>query len=127
MAPINRLFMMGYGAVAGGSGATSGSRDAARAKSKIQQVERNAKMLEENLAKTMLICEALWELLSEKTGLTINDLHEKLYDIDMRDGTLDGKNQRSAVACGDCGRMVGPRHSACLYCGHVIDDSVFRL
>ncbi len=127
MAGMNRLFMMGYGGGSGGSGAISASHDAARAKSKIQQVERNAKMLEENLAKTMLICEALWELLSEKTGLTVNDLHEKLYDIDMRDGTLDGKNQRSAVACGNCSRMVGPRHSACLYCGHVVDESVFRL
>lgn len=101
-------------------GQSSGSAKADRA-------ERTVKLLEENLSKTLLICEALWELLSQKSGLTVKDLHDKLYEIDMRDGTLDGKNQRKAVDCVNCGRKVGPRHSVCFYCGHVIDDSVFRL
>jgi hypothetical protein len=73
-----------------------------------------------------LICEALWELLSQKSGLTVKDLHDKLYEIDLRDGSLDGKNQRKAIDCPNCARKVGPRHSICFYCGHVIDDSVFR-
>ena len=75
----------------------------------------------------MLICESLWELLAEKTNLTLDDLHQKLYEVDMRDGVLDGKNQRQATECPNCRHMVSSRHPACLYCGQVIDDSVFNI
>ena len=124
---MNRLFGM-----AGGLGMpremepTMTRRDITAA-TRADNAERKVKMLEESLGKAMLISEALWELLSERTGLKIEDLHKKMYEIDMRDGTLDGKNQRKAVECSGCGRMVGPRHSVCLYCGQVIDESVFRI
>lgn len=103
------------------------ARQVARASSQAEHAERSVKVLENDLAKTLLICEALWELLSQRTGLTIKDLHSKLYEIDMRDGELDGKNQRKAVECPGCGRKVSSHHAACLYCGHVVDDSVFRM
>lgn len=130
---INGLFGMarqvsGMGTPTGtGFGDSMASSQASRAASRADRAERTVKMLEENLAKTLLICEALWELLSQRTGLTVQELHDKLYEIDMRDGTLDGKNQRKPVACPGCGRIVGPRHSVCLYCQQVIDDSVFRM
>ena len=103
------------------------SIEATHASNQAKQAQRSVKMLQEDLARTMLICEALWELLSHRTGLTVKDLHDKLYEIDMRDGQLDGKNQRKAVECPGCGRTVSPRHAACLYCGQIIDDSVFRI
>jgi hypothetical protein len=81
---------------------------------------------EANLAKSLMICEVLWELLAEKTGLTEDDLYNKLYEVDMRDGVLDGKNQRGIAECAACGRKVSGRHVACLYCGEVIDSSVFN-
>lgn len=127
MSPLNGLFGMPSGNLDSVMASAAASQDAARASSRVDRAERSLKMLEENLAKTLLICEALWELLSERTGLTLNDLHNKLYEIDMRDGTLDGKNQRKSVECSNCGRMVGARHSVCFYCGQVIDDSVFRM
>lgn len=83
--------------------------------------------LEMNLGKTLMICEALWELLREKTKLTQEDLYQKLYEIDMRDGVLDGQNQTKVRDCPSCHRPVSGRHGACLYCGQVIDESVFRM
>ena len=106
---------------------TSSAGAAARAGSRAQQAVRKIKALEANLAKTMMICETLWELLQEKTGLTLDDLHKKLYEIDMRDGVLDGKNQRKAAKCPNCNHMVSARHPACIYCGQIMDDSVFAL
>ena len=47
-------------------------------------------------------------------------------EVDMRDGVLNGKNQRSIVECAACGRKVSGLHAACLYCGEVIDSSVFN-
>lgn len=101
--------------------------DAARAKSKTKSMERDVRVLEANLAKTLMICETLWEMIRDQHGLTEKDLHNKLYEVDMRDGVLDGKNQRKSVDCPDCGHTVSPRHPACIYCGKVIDVSVFSI
>ena len=103
------------------------SRDAARAGSKVDRLAQENKILHNNLEKSMLICEALWELLRDRAKLTDEDLHKKIYEIDMRDGVLDGKNVRKAVECPDCGRKVSSRHPACIYCGRVIDTSVFTV
>ena len=116
---------MAYGASQVASSAAAG--DAARAKSKVGRVERELRVLKANLAKSMMINEALWELIRDKHGLTDKDLHDKLYEVDMRDGVLDGKNQRKSVKCPNCDHTVSPRHPACIYCGQVIDKSVFAI
>ena len=106
---------------------SSAERAAAGAQHTAQRAEQRIKLLEANLAKALMISEALWELLAEKAGLTEDDLHKKLYEVDMRDGVLDGKNQRQATECPACNRTVSSRHAACLYCGQVIDTSVFNM
>ena len=116
---------MAYGVSQVASTAAAG--DAAKAKTKAKSVERQLRVLEANLAKSMMINEALWEMIRDRHGLTEKDLHDKLYEVDMRDGILDGKNQRKAVECPNCGHTVSPRHPACIYCGQVIDDSVFSI
>ena len=98
-----------------------------RTKSETTTLQGRVKFLEVNLAKAMLISETLWEFIKEKHNLTNEQLREKVYEVDMRDGTLDGKNQRKAVECPNCQHMVSSRHPACLYCGRIIDDSVFTM
>jgi hypothetical protein len=124
---MSNLFLLAKGLAQGTDVSGVDASASIRAASSADRANRSVKMLEESLAKSLLICEALWELLSERSGLTIDDLHKKLYEIDMRDGQLDGKNQRKAIECNQCHRMVGPKHSVCIYCGYVVDDSVFRL
>lgn len=97
------------------------------AKHAAQRAEQRVKILEANLAKTMMICEALWELLAAKTDLTEQDLYQKILDVDLRDGVQDNKNQRKAIKCPKCQRTVSARHAACLYCGEVVDQSIFTL
>jgi len=119
--------MIGTFAMVGGASfaGSKAGEDAARAKSKTRSLESQIKVLNANLSKTLMICETLWEILRDRCGLTEEDLHKKLYEVDMRDGVLDGKNQRKAVECPNCRHMVSPRHPACLYCGQIIDTSVF--
>jgi len=103
-------------------------RQARKAETETVNLRNRIKILENNVAKALLINEGLWELIRDKLHLTDDDLNEKLYAVDMRDGTLDGKNQRSsAKKCPQCNRMVSPRHAACIYCGHIMDDSVFSI
>ncbi len=99
----------------------------ARAKSKADALNRKIRLLEANLAKTLLLCETMWEFISREHNLTENDLHNMINEVDMRDGVLDGKNQRKASECPGCGRMVSARHPACMYCGQVMYTSAFAM
>ena len=119
--------MYGHGHVSEGIAASHAAQEASRASSQAQSVGRHLKELEANLAKTLMICEALWEILRDEHGYKLDDLHSKLYEIDMRDGVLDGKNKRKPTNCPNCNRTVSPRHPACIYCGQVIDNSVFTI
>lgn len=102
-------------------------RESSSAKHAALRLKQQVRILEANLSKSLLINEALWELMQDRLKLTEKDLHDKLYEIDMRDGQLDGKNQRRVAECPRCQRKVGPRHPACIYCGQVIDTSVFSI
>ena len=102
------------------AGHVSAEHAASRAESKARSVEQKLRRLEDNLAKALMINEALWEIVRDRHGLSEKDLYEKLYEVDMRDGELDGKNQRKAAACPNCGHMVSGRHSACIYCGQAM-------
>ena len=120
------VFVAAQGAYHETKAAMGAQQDAARANHAAKRTEQQVKLLEANLAKSLMICETLWELLAEKTGLTQDDLINKLNEVDMRDGVLDGKNQRGIAECAACGRKVSGRHAACLYCGEVIDGSIFN-
>ena len=103
------------------------ARDSASAQSAARQAQNEVRLLEVNLAKALMINEALWEIIRDKLQLTEDDLNRKLYEIDMRDGVLDGKNEIPVTECPNCKRKVSNRHPACIYCSTVIDQSVFRL
>ncbi len=106
------------------SGDDTGQRQTADQTLRLKQEIRR---LEANLAKALLISEALWEIVREKLQMQEEQLYEKIYEIDMRDGAADGKNQRKAMPCPKCGRVVSPRYPACIYCGQAMDDSVFQM
>lgn len=90
-------------------------------------VEHELEVLRGNLAKALMINEALWELMREKLGVSQDEFFKKLYEIDMRDGKLDGQNQARIVQCPSCKRNNAGRHAACIYCGTVLNESVFRM
>jgi len=115
-----------YGGYLGGYDSTARDKSS-EANRKAGDAQARIRFLEANLGRAFLICEALWELLRDRAKLTEQDFNDKLYEIDMRDGQIDGKNQRKAVPCPKCRRKVSPRHQACIYCGEIVDDSVFTM
>ncbi len=72
---------------------------------------------EQRLDKLTLIAMAMWSFLSEKTGVTEEQLIERVKQIDLMDGAADGKLKRQIAKCSACGRVMSPRHTKCLYCG----------
>ncbi len=76
--------------------------------------------LEWKVNKLMLVNHALFELASQRLGITETDLLNKMNEIDLRDGKLDGKEPtQPATVCEECSRTYSRRHNHCLYCGHV--------
>lgn len=71
--------------------------------------------------------QAMWELLSERHGLTEHDLRQKMEEVDLRDGKLDGKLTRTEIKqCNECGHKVGKHRENCYWCGaNLIIDTSF--
>lgn len=118
---------MSMGSFSFGGYGSSGSSQGAEANRKANNAQTRIRYLEANLGRAFLICEALWEILRDRAKISEQEFHDKLYEIDMRDGQVDGQNQRQVVQCPKCLRKVSPRHQACIYCGEIVDDSVFTM
>lgn len=81
------------------------------------QLHHDIPHLEGRIDKLTLICRALFELLQKEHGWTDDKLLAKVAEIDLRDGSLDGKLETPIFDCPECGRRVNAKHGRCLYCG----------
>lgn len=100
---------------------------ASRASSNAQKVSYSIQMLEDKVDSLSLTCQALWEILRDRTKLTEEELLAKISEIDMRDGRADAKMGAKGGPCSKCGRVLNKRHLRCLYCGeHNEKDHAFQ-
>ena len=74
--------------------------------------------LDVRVDRLLLVMDAMWELLAERTGETEADLLAKVQEIDARDGTVDGRRTTVARRCSSCGAAIGNERSSCAFCGH---------
>ncbi|GAB1258598.1 hypothetical protein [Aurantivibrio plasticivorans] len=66
----------------------------------------------------VLANQAMWEIVSEKHGLTEHHLLTKMNEIDLRDGKLDGKLVKTHLTtCPDCNRQISKQRANCYWCG----------
>lgn len=72
-------------------------------------------MAEERVDRLTLLCEAMWEVLSATTDLTMSDLAEKVSQLDQVDGVADGRRQHRATDCA-CGAKINARAAICQFC-----------
>lgn len=73
--------------------------------------------LEHQVQRLSLLNQALWELLSDHTGLTDDQLEARIKEVDLRDGVEDGRMTDTALQCPKCNRVSSSKHWKCLYCG----------
>ncbi len=98
--------------------ADSASANASRAANAIHQLETRVDQL-------ALLNMALFSLIQQHTNITEKDLEEKVREIDLADGRLDGKVRVDPRECGGCGRTLSKRHARCLYCGDATGGDPF--
>ena len=89
---------------------TAAAKKALDARSEVQ-------VLRVAIDKLILVNRALWEIIAESQGLTEEYLLNKVNEIDLRDGVLDGKMRTPVRKCASCGRMLQQGHEKCIYCG----------
>ena len=103
--------------------ATYASKKAEKAARTVENIERT---LEEKIDRLALICRAMWELLRESNNISEEALMRKVNEVDLLDGSLDGKVRTPPKKCSKCGRTVSKRHMRCIYCGsEELSDSAF--
>ncbi len=106
-------------------GSTVAATEAARATGKAQSAQTHVAELEARLDRSLLACEAMWTILRDKLGMTDIELVERINDLDLSDGTLDGKVRKGAVSCPKCSRTISRRFPKCMYCGQPLVHDPF--
>ena len=92
--------------------------DATDARHKATDASARIRQLEADVDRLLLINRAIWEIVRAKEGLEDSHLVEKVKEIDLRDGRLDGKlNTHQTQRCQQCGRTLSRKHPRCIYCG----------
>ena len=89
---------------------TAAAKKAMDARSEVQ-------VLRAAIDKLILVDRALWEIIAESQGLTEEYLLNKVNEIDLRDGVLDGKMRTPVRKCASCGRILQQGYTKCIYCG----------
>jgi hypothetical protein len=108
-------FVLGYSAgSATASRAASLARSAAVADGTMHT--NRIEDLRERVDSMAIILRALVSLLEER-GLSVDDLKKRIEELDLSDGTADGRVGQMAVDCPGCDSKVAPGLSKCQYCG----------
>ena len=75
----------------------------------------------DRIERLTLVTEAMWELLSERTNLTLADLATRVREIDARDGQIDGRHgpvpDAEPIRCPSCQAAVPRGKATCQFCG----------
>ncbi len=70
-----------------------------------------------HVRKMAIVNQALYELLKERTGISDEDLRRRIREIDLRDGTADGKLDASPLRCPKCRSALTAGALSCPTCG----------
>lgn len=73
--------------------------------------------LSAQVEKLRIVSRALCELLMETAGLTEDAILDRINEVDLRDGSQDGKMKLTPLICPACNRTVGLGRLKCQYCG----------
>ena len=111
-----------------GSAVAQEAKEAAsRAQARASEIYLDSRSLSADVERLFMITEALWMMLKEKHGYTDEQLVEQIYNIDLRDGELDGKIAKSPPkSCPGCNRTMQGNRPICIYCGEVISVQPFE-
>jgi hypothetical protein len=82
------------------------------------RARRRADDVEDTADRLVLVIEAMWEILSERLGVTEEELVARIQHLDGLDGEVDGRRGvRERRTCPACQAIVPARSVRCQFCG----------
>jgi hypothetical protein len=93
------------------------ARAADMAAKKATDARSDVQAMRAAIDKLILVDRALWEIIAESQGLTEEYLLDKVNEIDLRDGVLDGRMREPVRKCASCGKILQQGYLKCIYCG----------
>ena len=91
--------------------------DSRRATREAQSGLQMAEELQTRLDRLELLCAAMGSLLQEQTGITSAQIEERIRELDMQDGQIDGRMHKKTIPCPKCGRVMSQSRGWCAFCG----------
>ncbi len=68
-----------------------------------------------------LACQSMWELIRDAGNFTEEELKSKIAEVDLRDGSPDGKLGSTVIECSSCNRKTNSRRDTCVWCGAEVE------
>jgi hypothetical protein len=100
---------------------------ASDARTQAREAKTEVDELRFDLERLMLVTEALWRIVREKVQCTDEELVQRIQDIDLEDGKLDGrKSPTPARDCPHCQRKLLKHQPRCFYCGKPVQFLPFE-
>ncbi|MDX1680173.1 MAG: hypothetical protein R3242_05520 [Akkermansiaceae bacterium] len=96
---------------------TGAENTAARAMAKADNYAQDISDARDQIERLSLACQAMWELVRERNGITEMELETKILEIDARDGQIDGKIGTQSLTCHHCGKPTHSKRDFCVMCG----------
>ena len=112
-------FLTGY--VLGQQGAQS-ARLASTVANRSGSSVRDLLEVHDRVDRLILVVDAMWSLL-EDAGYSDEQLQERIRQIDLADGTEDGKRTELASECVGCDAKVAPGLASCQFCGTPLPEN----
>lgn len=78
------------------------------------------RLLENRVERAALALEALWTIVRDKYGITEKEFIDRVNQLDLTDGTLDGQIRRAPVTCPKCKESLSPHFLHCPYCATAV-------
>jgi hypothetical protein len=94
--------------------------DAIEAKMQAAQYSDRVQALETQVNHMALACQAMWEILRDRVGITEQELLAKMSEVDLRDGAKDGRMTHVQTKCPVCGKPSNSKNASCMYCGAIL-------
>jgi len=93
------------------------SDTADRAESKADQLREELTALRRAADRLTLATQAMWELVRDLPGFSEEKLMAKMQEIDLRDGSGDGRITMQTLDCPSCGAKTNSKRQSCIMCG----------
>lgn len=90
---------------------------ARRAEQRADALLNEMMRLRHRIDRLALGCQALWEILRDRYGMSEQELRDRILAVDLRDGTTDGKISTAVMDCPKCGNKTNSKRETCVFCG----------